>query len=194
MKLLCVLGASVVLSACGGGAQPGVTGVEYGNAGTASTGVRSTAVAPVVTMQDVRAQLERDEPNYAEAAHLGPGALPHLVILVRGDDPLIASKAVYLASLIRDPRALDLVEMAARSPHPAVRVAAAGALRNLAVIPDKLWEHLLRDPDVGVRKATLDAAAASRPAGVKGTVQDMARHDPDQDLRRRAREVADRLP
>jgi hypothetical protein len=48
----------------------------------------------------VRAALEPEEPDYAAAAQLGP-AVPHLQTLIQGDDPMLASKASYLASLIQ---------------------------------------------------------------------------------------------
>jgi hypothetical protein len=59
-----------------------------------------------ITIEQVLDQLLPDEPDYGGAAErLGPEALPHLENLVRGEDPLMASKAAYLASLIKDDRA-----------------------------------------------------------------------------------------
>lgn len=194
LQVLCALVVCVLVSACGGRIPSDPTGVQSGTTGPAPASASSAVTAPTVTMEEVRAQLEREEPNYAEAAQLGPGVLPHLLVLVRDDDPLLASKAAYLTTLIRDPRALAGVEVAARSPHPVVRVATAGGLRNLADVPEGLWDRMLRDPDVGVRQATLGSIAASRPAGVKGKVQDASRNDPDQDVRRLAREVVNQLP
>ena len=54
-----------------------------------------------ITMKDVRAQLDRDEPDYKEAAMLGQDAIPYLSELVKGPDAMLASKAAYLASLIK---------------------------------------------------------------------------------------------
>jgi hypothetical protein len=53
-----------------------------------------------ITMRDARAQLDPEEPDYHQAAELGPAALPLLEQLVRGADPMLAAKAAYLASLI----------------------------------------------------------------------------------------------
>ena len=44
-----------------------------------------------VSMEQVRAHLDRDEPDYPAAAQLGPEALPHLRQLAQGDDPMLAS-------------------------------------------------------------------------------------------------------
>ena len=58
-----------------------------------------------VTMKDVRAVLEPDEPDYKEGAKAwAAAALPHLDALVGGGDTMLASKATYLASLIKEPK------------------------------------------------------------------------------------------
>ena len=75
----------------------------------------------------VRKYLDPEEPNYAKAA-AALGAEPCPFSSAReGADPLLASKAAYLASLIPDPRAARVLEVAARSPEATVRVAAAAA-------------------------------------------------------------------
>ena len=66
-----------------------------------------------VSMDDVRKVLDPDEPDYAAAARLGEEALAHLERLARGDDPMLASKAAYAASLIEG--GSDVVETAAAS-------------------------------------------------------------------------------
>jgi hypothetical protein len=126
---------------------------------------RKQATATPVTMAKVRALLDLDEPKYGEAAKLGAKAIPHLKTLVREGDPMLASKATYLASLIQSDQAPDVVKAAAESSNPVVRVAAAAAARNL---PDAATEEVLAslstDEDAGVRKAAVRAAAASAAA------------------------------
>jgi HEAT repeat protein len=105
------------------------------------------------THTQVRAYLEPDEPDYrAAAAALGPEALPVLEELVQGADPLLASKAVYLASLIPDERAARLLEQAAHSSHATVRVAVAAGLQQRPEVTDDVTVDLLTDVDQGVRK------------------------------------------
>jgi HEAT repeat protein len=106
-----------------------------------------------VTMNDVRAALDPEEPDYPKAAQLGPGALPHLEVLVNSGDTMLASKAAYLASLITDAKAAEIVGTAAQSDDPAVRVAAAAAASNLAPSgASAVLVELVGDPDPGVRK------------------------------------------
>ena len=106
-----------------------------------------------VSMDDVRAALDPEEPDYPKAAQLGPEALPHLEVLVNSGDTMLASKAAYLASLIKDAKAADIVGTAARSDDPAVRVAAAAAASNLAASgASAVLVDLVGDPDPGVRK------------------------------------------
>ena len=113
-------------------------------------------------METVRAAIEPDEPNYAEAAaRLGPDALPFLHEIIQGDDPMLASKAVYLASLISSRDATSIVMEAAAHADPIVRVAAASAAANL--VPEegtKVLMELASDSDQGVRKVVQAAAAA----------------------------------
>jgi hypothetical protein len=111
------------------------------------------------TMEQVRAVLDPDEPDYEKgAAELGPDAIPHLQALVKGDDPMLASKAAYLASLIKSDASADVVREAAGSNVETVRVAAAAAARNLpSAKASEVLEGLVADADPGVRKVARDA-------------------------------------
>lgn len=117
-----------------------------------------------VSMKKVRAAIDPEEPDYAAAAQLGPDALPHLQTLVHGDDPMLASKAVYLASLIQNERAPDVLREAAQHADPIVRVAAAAASRNLAgTAANDILMQLIGDADPGVRKVAR-AAVPDQPS------------------------------
>ena len=105
-----------------------------------------------VTMKKVREVLDPEEPDYPRGVALGPEALPHLEALVNSGDPMLASKATYLASLIEGERSAEIVEQAARSSDPIVRVAAAAAAPNLRSGASDLLRQLASDPDPGVRK------------------------------------------
>ncbi len=105
------------------------------------------------THAQVRAYLEADELSYpAAAAALGAEALPALEALAQDSDPLLASKAVYLASLIPDQRAARVLEQAARSEQVTVRIAAAAGLQQQPDVSDEVAVDLLTDTDQGVRK------------------------------------------
>lgn len=123
----------------------------------------------MVTKFDLLALLEDEEPDYDEGASLGPEALVHLEALAREADPLLASKATYLASMIPAPEAARVLETAAGRAEPEVRVAAASGLGNLVPAADSmadadatmgLLDRLLRDTDPGVRKSAVRSAGS----------------------------------
>lgn len=107
-----------------------------------------------VTLEQVRNLLESDEPKYSAAAKMGAALLPHLQSIVTSPDEDTASKAAYLASLVNDPRAAQVMQAAARHRSPLVRLAVAAAARTTRV-PNaaSAVASLTRDRDTGVRKA-----------------------------------------
>ena len=142
-----------------------------------------------ITMQQVLARLDTDEPDYASLSTLGPEAVPHLKVLVKSEDPGIAAKAAYLASMIESDESLEVVKAASASPHETVRVAAAASMRNLAPAQAGPWvERLLDDKDAGVRKQALRAVADLGMSGLESKVKKMASGDPETGLRKMARQ------
>jgi HEAT repeat protein len=148
-----------------------------------------------VTMEEVRAELERDEPNYARAAGLGPDALPHLEELARGDDTMLATKAVYLAGLVHDERAAKLVEEAASADDPRVRVAAAAAARNVETErASGVLAPLVADDDAGVRKVALKSVPSDATEELRKAVKKVAdAKRTDETTRRLSRETLRRI-
>lgn len=118
----------------------------------------------MVTMVDVKAILDPDEPHYGRIRDLGPDALEYLEVLTDSGDEMLASKATYAASLLADDQGADLVERAAASDDEVVRVAAAAGLRNLgATRASKLAAALAADADEGVSK-TAQLSAVAHPS------------------------------
>ena len=156
-----------------------------------------------VTMKQVRAHLDRDEPDYSAAAQLGVEALPHLVRLITDSDAMLASKAAYLASLIQSDRSNTVLEQAASNSHVQVRIAAAAGMQNIQQPPTALADILLNDSDVGVRKIALRSiegrsikGATMGPQsmqGLKAKVQKVAQSDSDTFIRDLASHIADIL-
>jgi len=109
-----------------------------------------------VTMKQVRAALDPEEPDYEKAAKLGPQALPHLEKLIAGKDPGLASKAASLTGMIGDEKAARVLEKAAKHRDVRVRVAAAHSAQHLPA-PDasRILSKLMADKDVGVQKVAL---------------------------------------
>ena len=117
-----------------------------------------------VTLNEVRAFLDPDEPNYSQAATLGEDALPHLQKLATGTDPLLAAKAVYLASLISAPESLEILKQAAVSAEPTVRISAAAGFRNISGRKgSKVLTALSKDEDAGVRRVALNSIEVRKP-------------------------------
>ncbi len=146
-----------------------------------------------VTMQQVRAYLDSDEPDYNQAARLGPDALPHLDALVRGGDAMLASKAAYLAGLIAEARSADVLVNAASSPHAAVRVAAAAAVAHLpAAAAVAVLRVLLSDSDGEVRRIALDSMHPDAGAALQPALEKIASDDPYAALRQRSAAILNR--
>lgn len=115
-----------------------------------------------VTIEQVRAVLEAEEPDYEFAARLGAEALPHLEALLTGPDVGLAVKAASLAGRIGAEGSLPVLERAAGHDQRVVRVAAAAATRHVprqAAAP--VLDRLLDDPDEGVRRMALESIGDS---------------------------------
>jgi HEAT repeat protein len=146
-----------------------------------------------VSMKQVMAALSSEETDYAEAAKLGVGAIPHLRELVAGDDTMMASKAAYLAGLIDAEGSGEILAQAAQSDQAVVRVAAANSLANLSNADATLFEGLLSDPDVGVRKATVRSVGSAGRADLKPLIEQLASGDTADSIRELAATTAKNL-
>jgi hypothetical protein len=146
-----------------------------------------------VSIDAVLAFLDQDEPQYAEAAKLGPDALPHLARVVREEEPMRASKATYLAGLIDGDESPAVLEEALRRAEPAIRVAAAYAAQHLSGARPELFERLLSDYDDGVRRTALKSIRVSQTPGLTARVEEMASGDKADHVRDLARETARQL-
>lgn len=147
-----------------------------------------------VTMQQVLAEIERDEPDYPAIALFGEEALPHLQMIIESQDPLKVAKATYAASLIGGQRAIDILEKSGEHHDAQVRVAAAHGLRNLSgSAPTDLVIRALGDADPGVRKLALGTAAVLNRSDFMQGVSSIEQSDPDMHLRETAKSVVRQL-
>jgi len=137
-----------------------------------------------VTLDQIYQLLESEEPNAKAVAQLGPQILPHLQTLIAGPDAEFAVKAAYVATMINDDRAVELLKEAARHPSPLVRVAVANGLRNMTR-PGAAGVilALLDDRDIGVRKFAIKASAASNNSTLLAKLDNLSRSDPSPALR-----------
>lgn len=137
-----------------------------------------------VTMSQVLAELDKDEPMYPKLAKLGAGALPHLQMIVDAEDPLRAAKAAYAASLIGGAAGVEVLRHAADHPDAQVRIAVADGLRHLdKEAPADLVLKALDDADAGVRKLALSTAGALNRPEFAARVAEIAKDDPAEHLR-----------
>jgi HEAT repeat protein len=147
-----------------------------------------------VSMEQVHAFLDPEEPDYQQAAQLGTEALPHLEELVEETDALLASKAAYMASLIEDPHSAEILRRAAASDRAEVRAAAAGGASNLSPsAASNVLQPLLTDRVVSVRKVALKSVPEEAPSGLRATVQSLSEADSNPAIRQLSSQVADRL-
>ena len=153
----------------------------------------------MLTLETVRSALESEGSQYQElAGHLGIEAIDHLVTLASDGDSLVAAKALYVASYlgakIHGDQVTRLLLDAGRSPDSSVRIAAAGACRNLQ--PASCAEvvlDLLDDPDRGVLKVALNSVPAVSYPEIRSKVDVLSR-DVDPRIRRLASKVLEKLP
>jgi len=147
-----------------------------------------------VTMNDVLAYLEPDEPNYAQAAKLGPDALPYLKEIIDKPDVMLASKAAYLVSLIKSDKSISILEHAARNKEPIVRIAVASGIRNISERDANiLLDEFIEDKDVGVRKVTLKSVAKFKSDLIASKVQKLQESDPESSIRELASNVIEKM-
>jgi HEAT repeat protein len=146
------------------------------------------------TMDQVLEILEAEEPDYGRGVELGPDALPHLATLAAGPDSGLAAKAVSLAASIQDERSTGILQEAAQSSDPIVRVAAANAAPGL---PDEAAASvllaLLDDQDLGVRKVALSSVGDSAPDELQAKVAQLSESDEVSELRDLSKDVLRRL-
>jgi HEAT repeat protein len=125
-----------------------------------------------IDMEQVKAALDPEEPDYAKAAkQLGADALPHLEKIIGGSDTSLAAKATYLAGLIGGVRSVPAVAKAARSTQAVVRIAAAAAAAHLpAQHSDAVLLQLVDDADHGVQKLAMRSAPAAMSDALRARV------------------------
>jgi HEAT repeat protein len=135
-------------------------------------------------MDEVRRVLDVDEPDYAQGRTLGPEAIPHLLALVQRGEPMLAAKAASLAGMIEADGSAEVLRRAAAHPDVTVRVAAAGAARNLpAPEASEVLAHLLIDRDPGVRVVALKSVPDDPAAELRAQVERLSEADRDSAVR-----------
>lgn len=146
-----------------------------------------------VTLEQVLAVLMPEEPDYPSAASLGIDALPHLNNLANGSDLMLASKAVYLSSLIQAEQATEILQTAAQSEHPIIRVAAAAGIRNLnKASANQISLMLMDDADIGVQKVVLKSLPTQITPQLRSKLKTLTQQEKNPLIRQLSTEVLNR--
>ncbi|MFC0003487.1 HEAT repeat domain-containing protein [Micromonospora siamensis] len=138
-----------------------------------------------ISLDELRRLLSSDEPDYrAIASAAGPEAAEHLRVLARDDNVMLASKAVYAASLLPDGTAHQVVDDAAVSDEPLLRIASASALTNLPEdARNRVAERLIDVGDVAVEKLVIRALGPSLTPGLERSLSRLAESSDSETIR-----------
>jgi HEAT repeat protein len=148
-----------------------------------------------LTPEAVKTILEAEEPDYAAAEAAGPEAMSYLAALATGPDEWLAARAVSFAGRSKDPRAADVLRVAAQSPSPRVRTQAAHGARYLQSDEAAgVLTALMGDTDAGVRITAVKTTGAafdrgSLPANLTGALSRLADGDPEPFIRESSKNV-----
>ena len=107
---------------------------------------------------------------------------------------MLASKAAYLASLIKSDKSISILEHAARSKEPIIRIAAAAGIRNISEKDANiLLDKFIEDKDVGVRKVTLKSVAKFKSDLIASKVQKLQESNPEPSIRELASNIIEKM-
>ena len=114
------------------------------------------------TIESIRDALGATEPDYPRlASEFGVDGMALLKNLVESGDVAIATKAIYLATMIGGSEAIDILQRAAELPNERIRVAVSAAAADLdPVAAAAILATLMKDEDGIVRGVALRSIKA----------------------------------
>ncbi len=137
-----------------------------------------------MTLEQLKQQLSDIEPSESTYEGVGAAEIPLLDQLLQDPDHLVASRAVFALSRVRDARSLALLQRAAADTRPQVRVAVAASSVQIPVADrSRVLLPLLNDTEVGVRKFAIHSADALTDATVLSRLRQIESSDPMPALR-----------
>lgn len=118
-----------------------------------------------MTDEELKFALGNEEPQYGViVVQLTPADIPRLQALAEGGDVALASKAIYVASLLKEDAAHQIVARAAKSGNELLRVASATALQNLPTAARvQVADTLIQDQNPSISKMVIRAIDAPTP-------------------------------
>ncbi len=138
-----------------------------------------------LTPLELRLKLSSDEPDYEQLApQIDDALVLTLDQLANDPDAMLASKAVYLASLVAKPQAHRIVQTASDSSRPLVRIASASALVNLPdAMRHDIADKLLDSADVSLSKLAIKAVQRSASPQLKQKIERISQESPSELIR-----------
>jgi HEAT repeat protein len=155
---------------------------------------------PTFSQTDLRQFLTSEEPDYDKAIQLGATILPELGNFIEKNEPQFAPRVTYLAGMLASqspnalPKIIELLNKAAHSTLPTVRVAAAATTQHLPTeyaVP--LLLMLINDDDLSVRKFAMMSSPSDSPLELVERIEEHAQTEQLSEMRALAQEVLERL-
>jgi hypothetical protein len=133
-----------------------------------------------ISEKDLLLALSNEEPRYFEILpKLDEKAIAILSGLSKGNDLMLATKAIFLAGLSKTPSGADIVETASKSAVKLKRIASASALEHLtAEKREKIALKLIDDADISIQKLVIKATGNSKSAKLKEKFTKLNRESP----------------
>lgn len=136
------------------------------------------------TMTEIRDQLSDLEPTESTYAGLGEEDVELLLSLMRGEEEVLAERAVYALARIESDTARTALHTAARDQRMGVRIAAAVSAGDLPPSQsDEILLGLLHDDQAAVRKFAIRSISASNSDAIRRRVAELSEVESDERLR-----------
>jgi type II secretory pathway component GspD/PulD (secretin) len=155
---------------------------------------------PMFPQTDVRQFLLAVEPDYDKAAQLGLAILPELGDMIEKNEPQLTPRAAYLVGMLASqnvealPKILELLDKAAHSELPTVRIAVAATAEHLpAEHAVTLLQLLIQDDDLSVRKFAMRSAPLDSPPQLVERIKEWAQTEELPEMRALAQEVLESM-
>lgn len=147
-----------------------------------------------MTDEELKFALGNEEPQYGViVVKLTAADIPRLQTLADGGDVALASKAIYLASLLQEDSAHQIVARAAKSGNELLRVASATALQNLPTLTRaKVADALIDDHNPSISKMVIRAIDAPSPQ-LQQRLRDLETRSTLPELKQMARQKLDNI-
>jgi hypothetical protein len=149
-----------------------------------------------ISEKDLLYALSNEEPRYFEILpQLDEKAIATLSGLSKGNDIMLATKAIFLAGLSKTSSGADIVENAAKSTVKLKRIASASALEHLTVDKrEKIALKLIDDADISVQKLVIKATGNLKSAKLKEKFTKLSKESPSGFIRELIAALPDPMP